>query len=58
MRLMSKLTKIAIGAVGFWIVLTLLHGWLNLGIDPASLLGKKNGVAEEARFRVGFLPVT
>ena len=49
---MSKLTKIAIGAVGFWLVLTLLHAWLNLGI------GQKKGVAEEARFRVGFLPVT
>ncbi|HVG09012.1 MAG TPA: hypothetical protein VNM67_15010 [Thermoanaerobaculia bacterium] len=55
---MSKLTKIAIGSVGFWIVLTLLHAWLNLGIDPASLLRKKTGVAEKARFRVGFLPVT
>ena len=56
---MSKLTKIALGSVCFWLVLTLLHAWLNLGLDPASLLGgKKNGVAEEARFRVGFLPVT
>jgi hypothetical protein len=55
---MSKLTKIALGSVGFWLGLTLLHAWLNLGIVPASLLGKKKGVAEEARFRVGFLPVT
>jgi hypothetical protein len=56
---MSKLTKIALGSVGFWLGLTLLHAWLNLGLDPASLLGtKKKGVAEEARFRVGFLPVT
>ena len=49
---MGKLTKIAIGAVGFWLGLTLLHAWLNLGI------GQRKGVADEARFRVGFLPVT
>lgn len=56
---MSKLTKIAIGSVAFWLVLALLHAWLNLGIEPSSLLGRKEkGVAEEARFRVGFLPVT
>jgi hypothetical protein len=56
---MSKLTKIALGSVGFWLGLTFLHAWLNLGFEPASLLGaKKKGVAEEARFRVGFLPVT
>ena len=56
---MSKLTKIAFGSVAFWLGLTLLHAWLNLGIDPAGLFGaKKKGVAEEARFRVGFLPVT
>jgi len=56
---MSKLTKIALGSVGFWMGLILLHAWLNLGFDPASLLGsKKKEVAEEARFRVGFLPVT
>lgn len=56
---MSKLTKIAIGSMVFWLGLTLLHARLNLGFDPASLLGmKEKGVAEEARFRVGFLPVT
>ena len=56
---MTKLTRIAIGSVGFWLGLALLHAWLNLGLDPASLLGaKKKEVAEEARFRVGFLPVT
>lgn len=54
---MSKLTRIAIGSVGFWIGLTLLHAVLNLGLKPSSLL-KEKGVAEEARFRVGFLPVT
>ena len=56
---MTKLTKIAIGSVVFWMGLALLHAGLNLGISPASLLGMdKKGVAEEARFRVGFLPVT
>ena len=56
---MTKLTKIAIGSVAFWIGLAVLHAGLNLGISPASLFGTKgNGVAEEARFRVGFLPVT
>ena len=55
---MTKLTKITIGSVGFWLVLTLLHARLNLGFEPSSLLHKKTGVAEEARFRVGFLPVT
>ena len=57
---MSKLGKIALGAVAVGITLALLHGWLNLGYDPARVLGFKKGkaVAEEARFRVGFLPVT
>ena len=55
---MTKLTKIAVGSVIFWLGLAGVHAWLNLGIDPAGLFGKRNGVAEEARFRVGFLPVT
>lgn len=57
---MSRLTKIVLGAVGVTASLGLLHGWLNLGFDPAQALGlaKKQEVAEETRFRVGFLPVT
>jgi hypothetical protein len=56
---MSKLGKIAIGSVAFWVGLSLAHSWLNLGFDPAAALGlRKKEVAEEARFRVGFLPVT
>jgi hypothetical protein len=55
---MTKLTKIAIGSVAFWLLLAGVHAWLNLGLEPASLFGKKTGGAEEARFRVGFLPVT
>jgi hypothetical protein len=57
---MSKLGKIALAAVGVNLALAGLHAWLNLGIDPAQVLGLKKGtaVAEETRFRVGFLPVT
>jgi hypothetical protein len=58
---MSKsLKKIALGAVGVALTLAFLHAWLNLGFDPARVLGLKKGteVAEETRFRVGFLPVT
>jgi hypothetical protein len=57
---MSKLGKIALGAVAANLALALLHGWLNLGYDPARVLGFQKGVkvAEETRFRVGFLPVT
>ena len=55
---MTKLTRIAIGSVGFWLGLAMIHAWLNLGFSPASLMGRTKGVAEEARFRVGFLPVT
>lgn len=57
---MSKLGKIALSAVGVGLLLAGLHAWLNLGINPARMLGFKSGkaVAEETRFRVGFLPVT
>ena len=55
---MTKLTRIALGAVGFGIVLGILHAWLNLGFDPARALGLKKVAEEETRFRVGFLPVT
>jgi hypothetical protein len=65
---MSRLTKIVLGAIGATVSLGLLHGWLNLGFDPARVLarvlggllgfGDQREVAEETRFRVGFLPVT
>ena len=57
---MSKLSKIVIGSVGFWMALAGLHAWLNLGVDPRAALGlRKEGLTEETtRFRVGFLPVT
>lgn len=55
---MGKISRIALGAVGVTFVLTLTHAWLNLGFDPLRALGLKKGLAEETRFRVGFLPVT
>lgn len=56
---MNKLGKIALGALGVTVALGFLHAWLNLGFDPARALGfGKREVAEETRFRVGFLPVT
>ena len=51
---MGKLTRIVVGAIAVTVGLGLLHGWLNLGWS----LSKKAEVAEETRFRVGFLPVT
>jgi hypothetical protein len=55
---MSKLSKVALGAVGVALSLAFLHAWLNLGFDPLQRLGLRKTVAEEARFKVGFLPVT
>lgn len=56
---MTKLSKVALGSVGFWLGLAILHLWLNLGLDPWAALGLRKDVATEtARFRVGFLPVT
>ena len=57
---MSRLTKIVLGAIAVTVSLGFLHGWLNLGFDPARALGfgGQREVAEEIRFRVGFLPVT
>ena len=56
---MSGLKKVVMGTLLATAVLTLMHAWLNLGFDPLRFVGlKKKAVAEEARFRVGFLPVT
>ena len=56
---MSKLGKIALGALGLTVSLGFIHAWLNLGFDPVRALGfGAKEVEEEARFRVGFLPVT
>ena len=56
---MSKMSKVLLSAVGIWLVMAYLHATLNLGLRPARLLGfGQKGAVEEARFRVGFLPVT
>jgi hypothetical protein len=56
---MSKLSKVMLGAVAVWLLMAYLHATLNLGFRPSKALGlEKKGVTEEARFRVGFLPVT
>ena len=55
---MGKLTKIMMGAVGVALGLGFLHAWLNLGFDPLRAVGLRKELVEEARFRVGFLPVT
>ena len=56
---MGKLTKIVMGAVGVALGLGFLHAWLNLGFDPLNAVGlRKEAEEAEARFRVGFLPVT
>jgi hypothetical protein len=44
--------------VGVALSLGFLHAWLNLGFDPLRAAGLRKEVAEETRFRVGFLPVT
>lgn len=56
---MTKMKKTMLGAVVVWAALTGLHLYLNLGVNPSTFIGKKDGkeVAAE-RFRVGFLPVT
>ena len=53
----TKITRVVLSAIGFGIGLGLLHAWLNLGFDPARVLGLKK-TEEVTRFRVGFLPVT
>jgi hypothetical protein len=55
---MGKISKIAVGALAAALLLGFTHAWLNLGFDPLQAVGLRKQVAEEARFRVGFLPVT
>jgi hypothetical protein len=35
---MSKLSKVVLGAVAVWAILTVLHLYLNLGVDLSTLL--------------------
>ena len=56
---MSKLGRVVVVTLVAAVALGVTHAWLNLGFDPLRSLGlKKDQVAEEARFKVGFLPVT
>lgn len=55
---MSKLGRVTLGAVGVALTLGFAHAWLNLGFDPLARLGLRKAAEEQARFRVGFLPVT
>jgi NitT/TauT family transport system substrate-binding protein len=57
---MSKLGRVVVGAFVVAVALGVTHAWLNLGFDPLRAVGlrKTVAVAEETRFRVGFLPVT
>jgi NitT/TauT family transport system substrate-binding protein len=55
---MSKLTRVAAGAVVAGVALGFLHAWLNLGFDPLRAVGLRKRVAGTETFRVGFLPVT
>jgi hypothetical protein len=55
---MSKMSRIVVGALAVAVALGVTHAWLNLGFDPLRAVGLRKEVAEEARFRVGFLPVT
>jgi hypothetical protein len=56
---MGSLKKVVVGTLLVTAVLALTHAWLNLGFNPLQVVGlKKKAVAEAARFRVGFLPVT
>ena len=56
---MGSLKKVVVGTLLATAVLALTHAWLNHGVNPLQLMGlKKKAMVEEAKFRVGFLPVT
>ena len=51
-----SLRRTVIPGMFVWLAaISLLHGWLNLGLLDRSARGGPGGAA---RFRVGFLPVT
>lgn len=51
------LKKITLYVIGIYLVLVVLHLGLNIGFDKLGF-GSAKTVAEELKFRVGFLPVT
>lgn len=54
---MSKRVKVVFGVIAVVAGLGVLHLWQNVGFENLGLGGAKQ-VADEKRFRVGFLPVT
>jgi hypothetical protein len=55
---MTKLGKVALGAVIGAFTLGFAHAWLNLGFEPLATLGLRDSTQQKTQFRVGFLPVT
>ena len=51
---MSMRRTVTLGSLGWIAAISLLHGWLNLGLFDRSSGGARRGEP----FRVGFLPVT
>ena len=52
------LKKITLYVLGIYLVLVVLHLWLNIGFDKLGLGSSKTIAGETERFRVGFIPVT
>lgn len=52
---MSNSSKILLSLVGWFIVISSLHLWLNVGLNR---LGIFSPDVRQETFRVGFLPVT
>lgn len=51
------LKKVTLYILGIYLVLVVLHFWLNIGFDKLGFRSATT-VADELKFRVGFLPVT
>jgi len=52
------LKKITLYVIGIYLVLVVLHFWLNIGFDKLGFRSAKTMAGETERFRVGFIPVT
>lgn len=52
---MSKTMKLVLSVLLIYIGLSFTHAWLNIGLDKINLFSASD---TEAKFRVGFLPVT
>jgi hypothetical protein len=59
--MLSKPTKIITSILTGFLIISLLHVWLNIGLEKVPLLSRfiKNQQEESVKkFAVGFLPVT